>query len=205
MSTMTEHAEERAQFHAMTEGTQADWLKIASAAVPFNKDLPDRVLAHLKMLEGDCGGFAVDRLEHSLQSATLAHRDGMDEEYVVCALLHDIGDTLASYNHAELGATILKPFVSEENWWMLQHHGIFQGYYFFHYLGLDRNLREQFRGHPAFERTAMFCARHDQNAFDPAYDTMPLDSFVPMLHRVMERPVRSIYMREDRSTPMAAE
>lgn len=202
---MTEHPADRAQFHAMKEGTADDWGKIAMAAVSFNRDLPDRVLAHLKILEGDCGGFAVDRLEHSLQSATLAHRDGMDEEYVVCALLHDIGDTLASYNHAELGATILKPFVSEENWWMLQHHGIFQGYYFFQYLGLDRNMREQFRGHPAFERTAAFCARHDQNAFDPAYDSMPLEAFVPMLRRVMERPKRSIYMREDRTTPMAAE
>jgi len=201
---MTEQAD-RAQFHAMTEGTQKDWLKIATAAVGFNRDLPDRVLNHLKLLAGDCGGFAVDRLEHSLQSATLAHRGGMDEEYVVCALLHDVGDTLASYNHAELGATILKPFVSDENWWMLQHHGIFQGYYFFHHLGLDRNMRDQFRGHPCFERTAAFCARHDQNAFDPDYETMPLDAFVPMVYRVMERPKRSIYLRDSQTTPLAAE
>lgn len=202
---MTEAVEDHATFHAMTEGTQEDWLKIASAAGSFNKALPDRVLAHLKLLEGDCGGFPVDRMEHSLQSATLAYRDGMDEEYVVCALLHDIGDTLASYNHAELGATLLKPFVSEENHWMLQHHGIFQGYYFFHYLGLDRNMREQFRGHPSFERTAMFCARHDQNAFNPDYDSMPLDAFIPMLRRVMERPKSSIYLRSDKSTALAAE
>ncbi len=181
----------------MTESTQDDWAKIAMAAFAFNRELPKRVLAHLKLLEGDCGGFAVDRMEHSLQSATLAHRDGMDEEYVVCALLHDIGDTLGSYNHADVAATILKPFVSEENHWMLEHHGIFQGYYFFHHLGLDRNMRDQFRGHPAFERTAMFCARHDQNAFDPKYDTMPLEAFVPMLERVLERPKRSIYMRDD--------
>ncbi len=193
---MTEHPD-RAQFRAMAEGTQDDWLKIATAAADFNKALPDRILAHLKLLAGDCGGFSVDRLEHSLQSATLAYRDGMDEEYVVCALLHDVGDTLASHNHAELGATILKPFISEENWWMLQHHGIFQGYYFFHYLGLDRNMREQFRGHPCFERTARFCARHDQNAFDPDYDTMPLEAFMPAVQRVMDRPKRSIYMREN--------
>ncbi len=200
---MSAHGEQRAKFHAMTEGTPDDWLKIASASVEFNRQLPERVLSHLKLLEGDCGGFAVDRLEHSLQAATLAHRDGMGEEYVVCALLHDIGDILASANHAELGATILKPFVSEENWWMLQHHGIFQGYYFFHYLGLDRNMREQFRGHPCFERTAAFCARHDQNAFDPDYDSMPLDAFVPMVHRVMARPKRSIYLRSDGTTPIA--
>jgi predicted HD phosphohydrolase len=193
----TETTEGRAQFKAMAEGTQDDWMKIAAAAAPFNRDLPNRVIAHLKMLEGDCGGFAVDRLEHSLQSATLAHRDGMDEEYVVCALLHDIGDILASANHAELGATVLRPFVSVDNWWMLHHHGIFQGYYFFHYLGLDRNMRDQFHGHPAFEKTAMFCARHDQNAFDPNYDTMPLEAFVPMVQRVMARPKRSIYLRPD--------
>ena len=194
---MTEHASDRAQFHAMSEGTQEDWAKIAMASVAFNRELPDRVLTHLKMLEGDCGGFAVDRLTHSLQSATLAHRDGMDEEYVVCALLHDIGDTLGSHNHADIGAAILKPFVSEEHHWMLEHHGIFQGYYFFHFGGLDRHMRDRFRGHDCFERTAMFCARHDQNAFDPNYDTMPLEAFVPMLHRVMERPKRSIYLRED--------
>lgn len=197
---MTEHPSDRAQFHAMTDGTQEDWMKIGMAAVNFNKGLAGRVIAHLKLLEGDCGGFAVDRLEHSLQSASLAHRDGMDEEYVVCALLHDIGDTLGSHNHADIGATILKPFVSDENHWMLAHHGIFQGYYFFHYLGLDRNMREQFRGHPSFERTAMFCARHDQNAFDPNYNTMPLDAFVPMVERVMARPKRSIYLREDQKT-----
>jgi predicted HD phosphohydrolase len=199
---MTEHPTDRAQFHAMVDGTQEDWMKIGMAAMSFNKGLADRVIAHLKLLEGDCGGFAVDRMEHSLQSASLAHRDGMDEEYVVCALLHDIGDTLASQNHAELAATILKPFVSEENWWMLQHHGIFQGYYFFHYLGLDRDMREQFRGHPSFERTAMFCARHDQNAFDPNYDTIPLEAFVPMVQRVMARPKRSIYLRTDGSAPV---
>jgi predicted HD phosphohydrolase len=148
------------------------------------------------MLKGDCGGFSVDRLEHSLQSATLAYRDRTDEEYVVCALLHDMGDILASTNHAELAATVLKPFVSDENWWLLQHHGIFQGYYFFHHLGLDRNMREQFRGHRNFERTALFCERHDQNAFDPNYDTMPLQAFVPLVQRVMARPKRSIYLRE---------
>jgi predicted HD phosphohydrolase len=194
---MTEHPTDRASFHAMAEGTQEDWAKIAAASASFNRDLPNRVLAHLRMLQGDCGGFAVDRLEHSLQSATLAYRDKMDEEYVVCALLHDIGDILCSASHADLGATILKPYVSEENHWMLEHHGIFQGYYFFHYLGLDRNMRDKFRGHPSFERTAMFCARHDQNAFDPNYDTMPLEAFVPMVQRVMARPKRSIYLREE--------
>jgi predicted HD phosphohydrolase len=194
---MTEHPSDRAQFKAMSEGTQDDWAKIAAASVDFNRDLPNRVLAHLKMLKGDCGGFAVDRLEHSLQSATLAHRDGMDEEYVVCALMHDIGDILASASHAELGATIMRPYVSDANYWMMAQHGVFQGYYFFHYLGLDRNMRDQFRGHPHFERTAMFCARHDQNAFDPGYDTMPLAAFEPMVHRVMARPKNTIYMRPE--------
>jgi len=194
---MTENPD-RATFRSMSESTREDWMKIAGASAGFSRELPGRVIAHLKMLEGDCGGFAVDRLEHSLQSATLAYRDGMDEEYVVCALLHDMGDILCTANHAELAATVLKPFVSEENHWMLDHHGIFQGYYFFHHLGLDRNMREQFRGHPCFERTAMFCARHDQNAFDPDYDTMPLEAFEPMVHRVMAQPRRSIYMRSEK-------
>ena len=117
--------------------------------LPFAAKLPDRLIAHLRLLDGDYGGFPVDRCTHSLQTATRAQRDGRDEEYVVCALLHDIGDTLGTFNHPDIAAAILKPFVSEANHWMVQKHGIFQGYYFFHHLGLDRNLREQFRGHAA--------------------------------------------------------
>lgn len=190
------HPGETAKFRAMAEGTQEDWGIIVQHSQPFNRDLPNRVLTHLKLLDGDFGGYPVDRLTHSLQSATLAHKDGMDEEYVVCALLHDIGDTLGSTNHADIGAAILKPFVSEQNHWMLENHGIFQGYYFFHHLGLDRDMREKYRGHPNFEYTARFCHRHDQNAFDPAYEHMPLEAFVPMVQRVMARPKRSIYLRE---------
>src|SRR5579863_9799344 len=200
---MNEQAGDRAQFKAMVDGTQEDWSKIAAASAGFNRELPNRVLTHLQLLKGDCGGFAVDRLTHSLQSATLAHRDGMDEEYVVCALLHDIGDTLGCHNHSEVAASILSPFVSEKNRWVVEHHGIFQGYYFFQFGGLDRNMRDKYRGHPNFERTAMFCARHDQNAFDPGYDTMPLTAFEPMVRRVMAKPKRSIYLRE--SVPQAAE
>ena len=129
----------RATFHAMTEGTAEDWGIIAHHNLEFAAGLPDRVLAHLRLLDGDAGGFAVDRLEHSLQTATRAYRAGEDDEYVVCALLHDIGDTLGSYNHADVAAAILKPFVSEENHWLVEKHAVFQGYYFFHYLGLDRD------------------------------------------------------------------
>lgn len=185
--------EPRAKFRAMTEGTQEDWSTIASQFIPFAAAGGKRVLDHLRLLEGDCGGFPVDRLTHCLQTATRAHRDGCDEEYVVCALLHDIGDTLGAYNHPDIGAAILKPFVSEANCWMVEKHGIFQGYYFFHYLGMDRDMREAFRGHPHFQRTAEFCEKYDQNAFDPAYDTMPLEAFEPMVMKLFMAPKNSIY------------
>lgn len=186
----------RASFTAMQDGTPEDYKIISQSSAGFSKKLPDRVLTHLKLLDGDFGGFAIDRLSHSLQSATLAHRAGRDEEYVVCALLHDIGDTLACYNHADLAAAMLQPFVSEANHWMVANHGIFQGYYFFHHLGLDRDMREQHRGNPHFEHCAQFCHLFDQNAFDPNYDTMPLEAFEPMVHRVMAKPKNSIYLRE---------
>lgn len=187
----------RAKFHSMTEGTQEDWMAIGMAAAPHRGELPDRLMAHLNLLKGDHGGFAVDRLEHSLQTATRAHKDGRDEEYVVCALIHDIGDILLPANHAELGATILQPYISERNHWMMDKHGIFQGYYFFHYLGLDRDMREQYRGHPDFEYCAQFCHLYDQNSFDPAYESMPLEAFEPMLRRVLAAPKRSIYKRPE--------
>ena len=122
-----------------------------------------------------------------------AFRDGRDEEYVVCALLHDIGDTLGSYNHPDIAAAILKPFVSAENLWMVEKHGVFQGYYFFHHLGMDRHLREQFKEHPQFQATAEFCAKYDAAAFDPEYDTLPLSFFEPMMERLFAQPKNSIY------------
>ena len=190
---MSDRSAPRATFTSMERSTAQDWAAIGASFLGFSQKLPDRVLAHLRLLDGDYGGFAVDRLTHSLQTATHAHRAGEDEEYVVCALLHDIGDTLGSFNHADIAAAILKPFVSEENLWMVEKHAIFQGYYFFHHVGLDRHLREQFRGHPCFERTALFCEKYDGPAFDPALDTMPLAAFEPLLRRVLAVPKRSIY------------
>jgi predicted HD phosphohydrolase len=189
---------EQAKYHAMADSTVDDWAIIAKAAAPFQKDLPNRIIAHLNLLKGDCGGYAVDRLEHSLQTATRAHQAGQDEEYVVCALVHDIGDTLGPANHADIAAAIVKPYVSEKNHWIVERHAIFQGYYFFHHLGLDRNMRDQFRGHPHFEACAQFCHLYDQNSFDPAFESMPLDAFAPMLHRVFARPKNSIYLPKDK-------
>jgi len=196
---MSDAQARRARFTTMESCTAEDWGTISSYFPEFARGLPDRILAHLRLLGGDFGGFAVDRLTHSLQTATLAERAGRDEEYVVCALVHDIGDTLASLNHSELAAVILQPFVSEENHWIVKHHGIFQGYYFFHHLGLDRDQRDQYRGHPHWQACADFCARYDQNSFDPAYDTLPVDFFVPMVRRVFAAAKHSIYLpREER-------
>ena len=183
----------RATFTTMDKSTADDWAIIGSHFPAFGAGLADRVLAHLRLLGGDYAGFAVDRLTHCLQTATRAHRAGEDDEYVVCALLHDIGDTLGSYNHADVAAAIVKPFVSEENRWLVEQHAIFQGYYFFHHVGLDRDMRERFRGHPSFERTALFCERYDAPAFDPTGETMPLDAFVPMVRRVFAAPKHTLY------------
>ncbi|MBW4934054.1 HD domain-containing protein [Marinobacter sp. F4206] len=184
----------KASFTHMKDGTAEDWQTIARSFGDFAKGLPDRIMDHLMLLEGDFGGFPVDRLTHCLQTATLAHRDGKDDEYVVCALLHDIGDTLGSYNHADVAAVLLEPFVSEANHWMIKHHAIFQGYYFFHYLGMDRNLRNNYKDHPHFMRTIEFVSKYDSPAFDPEGETLPLSYFEPMIRKVFAKPVRSLYM-----------
>jgi predicted HD phosphohydrolase len=190
---MTDDSGPSAQFHAMTEGTAEDWAIIAGQAMLHSPQGGRRVLDHLKLLANDYGGFPVDRLTHCLQTATRAHRDGRSESYVVMALLHDIGDTLGAYNHPDIAAAIVKPFVTEEEHWICEQHGIFQGYYFFHYLGLDRDMRDKFQGHAHFEATAEFCAKYDQSSFDPNYDTAPLAFFEPMVLKLFERPMRSIY------------
>jgi predicted HD phosphohydrolase len=183
----------RATFTDMRNSTEEDWKIILEDFRSYAAQLPARVIAHLKLLEGDTGGFAVDRLTHSLQTATLAHRDGKDDEYVVCALLHDIGDTLGSYNHPDIAAAILKPFVSKENFEMVEKHGMFQAYYFFHHLGMDRNLRDQFKGQAVYERTLEFCEKYDAPAFDPGHDHLPLSFFEPMLYKVLSEPKNTIY------------
>ena len=183
----------RANFSNMESSTAEDWKLISTEFMPFAKALPERVLAHFRLLGGDYGGFAVDRLTHSLQTATLAHRASRDEEYVVCALLHDIGDTLASYSHPDIAVAILKPFISEQNLWMVEKHGIFQGYFFFHHIGMDRNMREQFRHHPWFNYTAEFCEKYDGPAFNPKGETLPLEFFEPMVQRVLAVPKNTIY------------
>ena len=184
-------------FTAMRDATRDDYQLIGKHSLDFFQGLPGRILTHLELLRGDTGGYAVDRLTHSLQSATRAHRDGRDDEYVVCALIHDIGDTLASANHSDLAATILEPFVSEKNHWIVKHHGTFQGYYFFHHFDLDQNMRDRHRESPYFRDCAEFCEKYDQNCFDPAYDTMKLEEFEAMVKVVFANPKKSIYVDEE--------
>jgi predicted HD phosphohydrolase len=175
----------RTSFSTFEESTQEDWAIIASH-FPYAQSLvPGRVIQQLGFLRNDYGGFPVDRLEHSLQTATRAERDGRDNEYVLCALLHDMGDALAPYNHPAIAAAVLKPFVSEANHWMVEQHGVFQGYYFWHHLGGDREAREAFRDSPWFDYTAEFCAKYDQVAFDADYRSEPLEHFEPLIHEIL--------------------
>ena len=183
----------QATFTKMSESTAEDWQIIMPEQLAFFKKLPDRILSHLALLSGDYGGFSVDRLQHSLQTAHRAAEAGEDDEYIVCALLHDIGDTLGSANHADVGAAILQPFVSDDNHWMIKHHAIFQGYNFFHFLGADRNTRDQYRDSDNFKRTARFVAMYDDPAFDPSVPILSLSLFEPALRRVLAEPINSIY------------
>lgn len=193
MTDVTIPSQERARFTAMTEGTAEDWATIAAAHGRFARGLADRVLDHLRLLDGsrdgDFGGFAVDRLTHSLQTAARAERAGRGDDYVLCALLHDIGDSLGTFDHAAVAAAIVKPFVAPDLHWMVAHHAEFQGYYYFHLLGGDRDVRERHRGHEYFDRTAEFCAEFDQTSFDPAYPTPPLAHFEPLVRDLMARPL----------------
>jgi len=175
-------------FTRMDQGTAEEYAFLGRLWEEHKKDhLTDGVLGLLKQMKGPTLGYKIDRYEHSLQSATRAQRDGADEETVVAALLHDVGDSIAPDNHSQVAAAILRPYVSEKTYWIVLHHGIFQGYYFWHHSGGDRNAREQYRGHPYFEACADFCERWDQVSFDPDYDTLPLEAFEPMVYRLFAR------------------
>ena len=191
-------------FTRMEAGTREEYALLDRHYRRYSSGLPDRLLEHLKLLAGDRMGYKIDRFQHSLQTATRAQRDGADEEMVVAALLHDVGDTIAPENHSELAASVLQPYVSARTHWIVKHHGVFQGYYYFHHMGGDRNARDRFRGHPLFEATAAFCQRWDQNSFDPDYDTLPLEAFEPALRRILARTPFGDHVGEPLGEPVAA-
>jgi len=168
----------------MEDGRKEEFDLIMELEEKINVDLVDRVLTHLKLLDVDWGGYRINRYQHSLQSATRAYNDGADDEMIVAALLHDIGDIISPYNHGELAAAILKPYVSERIHWIVANHATFQGYYYNHHLGGDRNVRNRFKDHPWYDDCVYFCRHYDQNAFDPDYDTKPLEFFEPYVQRL---------------------
>jgi predicted HD phosphohydrolase len=173
-------------FRRMDEGTDADFAVLARVHDENVRKLPGLLLGLLTTLQAD-EAYPVDRLQHSLQAATRALRDGRDDEYVVCTLLHDIGESLGPFNHGEVVAAVLRPFVSEANRWTLEHHPVFQVYFYGSHLKIDPNSREQYRGSPYFDRTAEFCALYDEVSFDAAYPSEPIATFEPMVRRVLHR------------------
>ena len=174
-------------FTSMAAGSQEDYDLLDRLESEFAAGTADRVLEQLRGLSGSLAGYQVDRLEHSLQSATRAYRDGAEEEMVVAALLHDVGDLLAPENHSEMAAAVLRPYVSERTYWIVRHHGLFQSYYFAHFRGGDRNARDRYKDHPWYQDAVDFCHRWDQPAFDPAYESLDLEFFEPMVQRVFAR------------------
>ncbi len=180
----------RVQFRQMKDGTTEDYLLLAQYEREYAACLPQRLVAALERLGSSLEGYRLSRLEHSLQAATRAERDGADEEMIVAALVHDLGDELAPHNHAAYAAEILRPHVRPQVAWIVEQHGLFQGYYYAHHVGGDRHARDKLRSHPWFDDCAAFCEKWDQSSFDPDYTSEPLAHFVPLLEQVFRRPAR---------------
>lgn len=178
---------DRVKFTAMKDGDAEDYAFLTGHEIEFAAGTGDRLLDALVQLDEGLSGYQISRLGHSLQAATRAWRDGADADWVVAALLHDIGDIYAPYNHDEYAATVLKPFVREQVTWVVEKHGDFQRLYYAHHLGGDRNSREAYRGHPYFDDCATFCERWDQSSFDPAYGWEPVEFFRPLVAEVFAR------------------
>ena len=175
----------------MQYGTRADYEMLGPAFEQHVRgNLVGNLVEMLGMLAGDPLGYQIDRYQHSLQSATRALRNGERTDLVVGALLHDVADCFAPENHSEAAAALLAPYVDEETHWVVKHHGIFQGYYYFHHLGGDRHARERYTDSPHYDACVDFCHEYDQNCFDPAYDTLPIEEFRPLLDEVFSRPSR---------------
>ncbi|QYX57337.1 HD domain-containing protein [Roseovarius sp. SCSIO 43702] len=179
---------DKVSFTRMKDGTKEDYEFLTAHEIDHTKGTAQRLMKALVELDEGLSGYQITRLGHSVQSATRAWRDGADEDWVVGALLHDIGDIYAPYNHDEYAAAILRPFVREQVAWCVEKHADFQMLYYGHHLeGCDPHKRERHRGHPYFDDCAEFCERWDQASFDPDYDDLPLDFFAPMVEEVFAR------------------
>lgn len=174
-------------FTKMSDGTKEDYAFLAEHEAEFAKQLPDRIMKALNGLKDSLAGYKIDRLAHSLQSATRAEKDGADVDWIVSALIHDLGDDLAPYNHDSLAANIIRPYVREECAWVVQHHGIFQYKYYADKVGLDPDARDKFKDSPHYDAAVKFCERWDQTSFDPDYETYDLEHFRPMVEEVFTR------------------
>ena len=177
----------KVSFTEMKKGTKDDYLLLDKNEKDFAKKTAERILKFLSSLTETLEGYQVSRLEHSLQSATRALKAGENEEMIVAALLHDIGDELAPMNHSEYAAAILKPYVSEKTHWIVEKHGEFQAFYYAHHLGGNRNKRDKYKGHKYFDACVNFCEKYDQCSFDPNYESYPLERFEPMVRRIFAR------------------
>jgi len=180
--------DEHVDFTAMKDGTREEYELLARLEKPYLALTADRVLEELKRAgETTLEGYKITRLQHGLQSGTRALRDGADLDWVVGALLHDIGDGLAPQNHDKMSAEVIRPFVRWDVTWTVEHHGIFQMLYYGHHYGWDQNARDRFKDHPVFDNCAEFCERWDQSSFDPDYPTETLNMFEPMVREVFGR------------------
>jgi len=164
-------------FKQMKDGTKADYELLHELEKPYLALTPDRVLDELRRQgEVSLEGYRITRLDHALQSATRAEEDGVDVDWIVSALLHDVGDGLAPQNHDRFSAEVIRPFVRWEVSWTIEHHGIFQMIYYAHHYGWDENARDRFKDHPCFN-----------TCFDPDYKSKPLEHFEPMVRDVFAR------------------
>jgi len=184
----TQPLAETVSFRRMDEGTHADYALLHKWEQVYIQDLPNRILAALMRLDDSLAGYQISRLEHSLQTATRAEYDGADIEFIVAALIHDLGDELAPENHSQLAAAIIRPYVRPEVTWVLEHHGIFQMAYYADKLGLDKDARDRYRTHKWFSSAERFCRDWDQLSFDPDYPTRSLSDFAPLVQTVFSRP-----------------
>ncbi len=175
------------KFTQMKDGDKEDYAFLTEHEVEFTKGTADRLLSAMVDLDKGLSGYQVTRLGHSIQSATRALNDGADVDWIVSALLHDIGDIYAPYNHDEYAAAILRPFVREQCAWVVEKHGDFQMVYYGHHVGGNPNKRDAFKGHPYFDDCAEFCERWDQSSFDPNYNSQPLSFFTGMVQEVFSR------------------
>jgi predicted HD phosphohydrolase len=174
--------EDKTRFTSMDRSNFFQWLTIANSSSKLHAiNAPKAVINLLKQCQRYSFGMPVNVLQHCLQTATRAARANASDEWVLAALLHDVGIAISYPGHAQISAAIIRSFVSEAVYKTVFHHHEFELAHYGHRIGESTTMRDLYVNENWYAAASIFVDEFVQVSYDPNYDSYPLKEFKPLI------------------------